>query len=242
MKAIILMGVFFCWITAFPAESNDTYVIEKGDSVATICLKFQIPAEELLASNPGLNPARLAIGQRVKISTKTNSANRADTGRIPHTGSTSQNSTSKSEASAEKRTSSSMYPITAQDKTFLEQIQKAVSTNDVEWLSEVVSYPLTLKQHDKNITLKNSSDFKKYSASILTPYLKSAVQNQSPDSLFKNWRGVMIGGGVIWFSAVKEKTEDDWTHRIIGVNPENRSAEKEKPISSEKTSSQKLKP
>ena len=135
-----------------------------------------------------------------------------------------------------------MFPVTPGDKVFCEQIKKAVLTNNVEWLSGVVSYPLSFKQNGKRITLENSGEFKKHSASILTPYLKSAVQSQSSDSLFKNWRGVMIGRGVIWFSAVKEKTEDDWTHRIIGVNPENGSAGKEKPVSSEKASSQKLKP
>jgi len=121
-----------------------------------------------------------------------------------------------------------MFLVTPGDKSFYEKIKKAVLTNDVEWLSEVISYPIELKQDGKNVTLNSSSDFKKYSASFLTPYLKSAVQSQSPDSLFKNWQGVMIGNGAVWFSSVKEEPNDDWKHRIIGINPEDRSIEKGK--------------
>lgn len=132
-----------------------------------------------------------------------------------------------------------MFPVTHGDKVFCEQIKKAFLTNNIEWLSRVVSYPLTLKQNDKTITLNNSSDFKKYATAILTAHLKSAVQNQLPDSLFKNWQGVMIGNGAIWFSAIKETPDVDWRHRIIGINPEHRPIEKGKPTTpSQETSTQ----
>lgn len=222
MKTAILLGIIFCSLIALSQQNGDQYTVAKGDSVATICQKFHISTEELLTSNPGLNPSRLWVGQRVKIPKKSDGENLASRNAISRADSTSQESKSATKDSADKRESSPMYPITAQDKAFLERIQKAVLTNDVEWLSGVVSYPIVLKQNDKGITLKNSDDFKKYSASILTPYLKSAVQNQSPDSLFKNWRGVMIGNGVIWFSGIKEQPDEDWKDRIIGINPEDR--------------------
>ncbi len=231
MRAAILFGIIFWYVTALSVDNNTIYVVSKGDSFTGICQKFQISKDELLASNPGLNPARLAVGQRVKIPAKMDSTNR--------TGSASQTPTPKGEGRSEEGTTSSMYPVTLQDKKFLEQIKKAVLTNDVEWLSGVVSYPLGIKQNGKTITLNNSSDFKKYATTILTAHLKSAVQNQLPDSLFKNWQGVMIGNGAIWFSAIKETPDDDWRHRIIGINPEHRPIEKGKPTTpSQETSTQ----
>lgn len=135
-----------------------------------------------------------------------------------------------------------MFPVTHGDKVFCEQIKKAVLTNNVEWLSGVISYPLTLKQNGNSIILNSSSDFKKRSADILTPLLKSSVQNQSPDSLFKNWQGVMIGNGAIWFSGIKEKSDKSWKHRIIGINPEDHSTKNGRPTPSQNSTTQKPKP
>lgn len=67
-----------------------------------------------------------------------------------------------------------MYPVTATDKAFFGRSQKAVMTNDIEWLSGAISYPLVLKQSAGNITLNNSGDFKQHSASIL-PQINSLV-------------------------------------------------------------------
>ncbi len=120
------------------------------------------------------------------------------------------------------------YPVTLADKQFLAEIKLAVSSRDIEWLSQAVHYPLVLRCSDRKLTLRNAADFRKHSATILSPHLKAGVQSQSPDSLFKNWCGVMIGNGVIWFERLGDKTEEGekWVHRIIGINPEDRSPPK----------------
>jgi LysM repeat protein len=48
------------------------YVIQKGDSLATIVMKFhqagtEVTREAVLAANPGLDPARLRVGQKVFV-------------------------------------------------------------------------------------------------------------------------------------------------------------------------------
>jgi hypothetical protein len=115
-----------------------------------------------------------------------------------------------------------MNPVTPADMAFCEQLKKAVSSDDVEWLSGAVSYPLRIKLEGGHLTLENKDDFKKHSAVVLTPYVKSAVQNQSTNSLFKNWRGVVIGQGAVWFELITEKTNNgaQWRYRIIGINSE----------------------
>lgn len=118
------------------------------------------------------------------------------------------------------QTRADMYPVTAADKAFFKQVRKAVLTNDIKWLSEAVSYPLVLKTGKTEYKLKNKEDFAARAPLILTSHLKTTVQSQSPDSLFKNWQGVMIGNGEIWFSEVAETTakEKTWAHRITRVN------------------------
>ncbi len=117
-----------------------------------------------------------------------------------------------------------MYPVTASDKAFFVQVRKAILTNDIRWLSEAVSYPIVLKSGKTEYKLQNKEDFAAHASLILTAHLKTTVQNQSPESLFKNWQGVKIGTGEIWFSEVAETTgnEKTWVQRIIGINvPEN---------------------
>ena len=115
-----------------------------------------------------------------------------------------------------------MYPVTASDKVFFEQIQHAVLANDIKWLSESVSYPIVfvMKSGNAKYTLRDENDFEAHATMILTPQLKSAVRSQSADSLFKNWQGVMIGNGDIWFSEVAEKIggKQSWVQRIIAIN------------------------
>jgi hypothetical protein len=55
---------------------------------------------------------------------------------------------------------------------------------------------------------------------IFNKKVTEAVERQSYDSLFKNWRGVMIGNGEIWFTTASP-VENDPTKDIIyiiGIN------------------------
>jgi LysM repeat protein len=51
-------------------ESNagaGEYVIQKGDSAAKMAQQFGITVSGLLEANPGLDPRRLKVGQRILI-------------------------------------------------------------------------------------------------------------------------------------------------------------------------------
>jgi LysM repeat protein len=43
------------------------YVIKPGDSLSTISVKTGVPIDTLTALNPGLNPAALQSGQRLRL-------------------------------------------------------------------------------------------------------------------------------------------------------------------------------
>ncbi len=113
-----------------------------------------------------------------------------------------------------------MYPVKPSDRVFFGQIKKAVLEDDVAWLSEAVSYPITLKTDKGALKLANKKDIEAKAALIFTEHFKTAVKNQSTNALFKNWQGVMIGRGEIWFSEVIEKTKsgEATVYRIIAIN------------------------
>jgi hypothetical protein len=48
----------------------------------------------------------------------------------------------------------------------------------------------------------------------------AAIQKQEPERLFKNWRGVMIGSGEVWFGAIKlSDGQQEYSYFILGANP-----------------------
>lgn len=110
-----------------------------------------------------------------------------------------------------------IYPLLASDKLFFLQIRKAVLTNDIKWLSEaVLKYPFAIKVAGKTIKLKDKKDFVEHAKLILQPMFKSVVSQQSPETLSKNWEGIMVGNGVIWFTEVEEK-DLRVTYRILSI-------------------------
>lgn len=50
-----------------PGSCGDTYIVESGDSPSAIAEKCGVDTQDLLDSNPGLNPSNLQIGQELKI-------------------------------------------------------------------------------------------------------------------------------------------------------------------------------
>jgi hypothetical protein len=109
---------------------------------------------------------------------------------------------------------------TVADKAFFQQIKTAILNNDTNWLSSAISYPITIKTDRRSFRLRKKRDFNAHAALLLTPHFKAVVQQQSPDSLVKNWAGIMIGDGEIWFSKVEEisGTGIVWVYRIIAFN------------------------
>lgn len=55
-------------------EGADSYTIEYGDTLWLLSQRFQIPAEVIMAANPGINPNNLFIGQVICIPGNWNAA------------------------------------------------------------------------------------------------------------------------------------------------------------------------
>jgi LysM repeat protein len=51
-------------------DANGNYVIGKGDTIRKVAAKFGTTVDAIEAENPGLDPAKLRVGQKVKIPKK----------------------------------------------------------------------------------------------------------------------------------------------------------------------------
>ena len=51
-------------------NSDGTYTIAAGDTFAKIARKFSVKGDAIEAENPGINPAHLKVGQKIKIPKK----------------------------------------------------------------------------------------------------------------------------------------------------------------------------
>lgn len=116
------------------------------------------------------------------------------------------------------------WSISSGDKAFFEQIKKAVLADDFDWLSDAVDYPIELyfagerRLQPKSARIRTKAELKKYKSAIFCERLKCAVRNQSPDSLFKNWQGRMVGNGELWFDQRQNNGQTNWTYRITAIN------------------------
>jgi LysM repeat protein len=50
-----------------PARQSRTYVVKQGDKLHNIALKYGVELSRLMQANPGVDPARLKIGQTINI-------------------------------------------------------------------------------------------------------------------------------------------------------------------------------
>ena len=116
------------------------------------------------------------------------------------------------------------YQITSGDKAFYEQIKKAILAEDFDSFAAAVAYPIELyfagerRLQPSSTRVRTKAQLKKYKSVILDEHLKDVVRRQSADSLFKSWRGIMVGNGEIWFDQVQCKGSTNWTYRIIAIN------------------------
>jgi LysM repeat protein len=51
-------------------DANGNYSVAPGDTVSKIAKKFATKVDYILAENPGLDPAKLKVGQKIKIPKK----------------------------------------------------------------------------------------------------------------------------------------------------------------------------
>ena len=98
---------------------------------------------------------------------------------------------------------------------FAARIQTYIKSSDKENLSQLISYPLTVKIDGKKTQIANKEDFVSNYDKIITSKLKNAIISTYPANMFANYQGVLFGSGSynIW---INENSKSDLT--IISIN------------------------
>lgn len=80
-------------------------------------------------------------------------------------------------------------------KTFLADLQKWTANNQQDSIVAHISFPLR--------NYKTKETFTKKFSSIFSEKIRSAISKQSPDDIFVNAQGVMLGNGEIWINYLR---------------------------------------
>jgi hypothetical protein len=112
---------------------------------------------------------------------------------------------------------SDLYRVTETDKKFLSEIVEAVKRKDAPWIAEHMAYPVLVNTANGDQLVKGK---KKFSAILSIRFTDSAFAKLPDDArkpLFKNWQGVMVGNGTLWFSECRVSEREPWRPMILTI-------------------------
>jgi len=100
---------------------------------------------------------------------------------------------------------------------FFLKLQQAVRTGDRNWLADHLHSPATY-YGAKTIVIRRKAYFVSHYASLIGPKLRAVILAQTPDDLFRNYQGTMIGSSPnIWFRDFGDGPENI-RYEIITIN------------------------
>jgi hypothetical protein len=92
---------------------------------------------------------------------------------------------------------------------FLASLQDAIRAENPNQVAVLVKFPLRVGHPSKPsarplraVKVRNAAELVRRYSEIFTPEVRAAVLAQSPDTLFRNWQGAMVGNGELWFTGV----------------------------------------
>ena len=79
-----------------------------------------------------------------------------------------------------------------------------------------VHYPIRVKLNQKTTEIKDKAAFVKNYDAIFTDKVQQALLDQKVEETFVNYKGVMVGNGELWFTAVADTNPQVFV--IYGIN------------------------
>jgi hypothetical protein len=95
---------------------------------------------------------------------------------------------------------------------FVKHIKKSILTNDKEWLSIHLKYPIQIRDGKNTLRISTKAEFVVQYEAIFTTRFKEKLKGLCSCNLFKNAQGVMLGNGEIWVDT------GSTSFRIIAIN------------------------
>jgi hypothetical protein len=89
--------------------------------------------------------------------------------------------------------------VASEAKAFLVKLQRIVRANDKKQFASVIHYPVLVWYRGHSAEISSPSEFVAKYSSIVTPNVRHAILAESPECLFGNGQGMMVGRGQVWF-------------------------------------------
>jgi hypothetical protein len=105
-------------------------------------------------------------------------------------------------AIAEEPESAALYPLTDNDRLFLEFLKDAVTNDQRAWIADQVAYPIKVAIGGKRRTVTTKQEFITHYDEIINDRVRRSILTQRFEQLFSNWQGVMIDRGQVWFAGI----------------------------------------
>ena len=108
------------------------------------------------------------------------------------------------------------------DLDFYHEIKKSILADDIAWLKTHIDYPIDVIIDGAFHRVANQQDFEKNYDKIVNIILKKCVMNSTAESLHKNYLGVWISNGCIWFDygpvdVTKRNDRAAWRYSIFSM-------------------------
>lgn len=91
------------------------------------------------------------------------------------------------------------YEVTDTDRNFLAAVVNAVESRDARWIAAHAMLPMTVDAGAGRRLVHTEAEMAETVTALLTEERRSTIKTAARQALFKNWQGVMVGDGVLWF-------------------------------------------
>ena len=103
--------------------------------------------------------------------------------------------------------------IARKSRTFLAELQAAVSQGDKTIVAGMISYPLLVIHSSSKARVRTEAQFLSQYDNIFDAHVRQAIAQQTDKCLFGNYQGTMIGDGEVWY-----REQESGAMKIVTVN------------------------
>jgi hypothetical protein len=103
--------------------------------------------------------------------------------------------------------------VARKSRTFLAELQAAVSQGNKAQVAEMISYPLLVIHSSSKARVRTEAQFLTQYDSIFDAHVRQAIAQQTAKCLFGNYQGTMIGDGEVWY-----REQASGAMKIVTVN------------------------
>jgi hypothetical protein len=105
--------------------------------------------------------------------------------------------------------------ISDPDKKFLAEVLNKIRNKDTAWIARNINYPISVSTDKGKRIIRTKEDFEPVLRRQLTDKVIAQIAADARRALFKNWQGLMVGDGIVWFTELGTSTSTPQPEYIL---------------------------